>query len=88
MTEQLFKDDEEIERTEHEKILVCRNGCLDTLQADTFSASIDDLLSAAASGRVDQTKAIMQRLVPEARLTLTDRRNGQNKQPTALSARK
>lgn len=68
MSESLFKDDERAEETEHGKILVCRNGHVGAWEEENFASSINELLSAAAEGRVDQTKLIMHRLVPEATL--------------------
>lgn len=63
VSEVLFRDDEAVERTPHEKIMVSRNG--KAVYGSQFTVRIDRLIEAARSGRTARTLELLQDLVPE-----------------------
>lgn len=67
VTEALFREDEAVERTEHEKIMVCRNRAVNILNGndDDFDNNIERLIDAARSGRSVETISRMKAIVPE-----------------------
>jgi FlaA1/EpsC-like NDP-sugar epimerase len=68
MTERLFRDEEHIERTLHEKILVTRNGHSERMFTG-FALKIDELLDVARSGSIDEVKSLITKIVPESMIT-------------------
>ncbi len=65
ITESLFRADEAVERTSHEKIMVSRNGTSHHSGGGEFQDCIDRLVNAARTGRAAETMALVRDLVPE-----------------------
>lgn len=65
LTEELFFPTEVCEPSQHEKILVCRNGEQGASDSGAFGQSIDRLIGAAQQGALKNVKAILKQIVPE-----------------------
>jgi len=70
LLEELFFRDEKVERTEHEKILVCRNGHPKNNGGKNGgplvpSLLLEALVTAAEEGHTERTYAVLKKLVPE-----------------------
>jgi FlaA1/EpsC-like NDP-sugar epimerase len=74
--EEMFGRGEQYDRTQHEKIFVCRNGAISAslrntsaanTEYSTWSAGLDGLITAAERGDADEVRCWLQALVPEYR---------------------
>ncbi|HUV93973.1 MAG TPA: nucleoside-diphosphate sugar epimerase/dehydratase [Anaerolineae bacterium] len=67
LLEELFCDDEEYARTQHDKIFFCDNGLRRgaTLLDEQWQAHLEDLIAVAQAGDVGKTLSLLQELVPE-----------------------
>jgi FlaA1/EpsC-like NDP-sugar epimerase len=75
--EELFLDEESIQRTRHEKIFVSRNG---HISVQTLEAQVDQLLEAARTQGPDAVIPHLRRLVPDCKVSFG------RKKPDAMSA--
>jgi FlaA1/EpsC-like NDP-sugar epimerase len=64
--EELFYANEFAERSDHEKIFICRNGH-STIGSDAFREIIDELVRTAKSGNMRRTQDLLKRIVVQYR---------------------
>ncbi|HLP15127.1 MAG TPA: nucleoside-diphosphate sugar epimerase/dehydratase [Bacteroidota bacterium] len=75
MHEELFYQNERAERSDHDKIFICKNGH-STLASNVFRDIIDDLVRAAKSGSFAQTQELLKKIVIQYRTGVDE--SGQN----------
>jgi FlaA1/EpsC-like NDP-sugar epimerase len=71
MHEELFYQNEQAERSDHEKIFICKNGH-SGVASNVFRDIIDDLVRAAKSGNYVQTQELLKKIVIQYKTTETE----------------